>query len=81
MFQYIQSEEDAKNLYILFKNVMETYKDKGLSDQQLFNIIENKYYMDYIMPHEMNQISCNDDTYSDYYDNDDNYDGYDGYDN
>lgn len=79
MFQYIQSDEDAKNLYITFKDVMEKYKNKGLSDEELFKIIENQYYIDYVMSEEVNKISYEDEgSYEESYDT---YDGYDGYDN
>ncbi len=80
MFAFIKNDEDARNLYDIFVKVMAVYKDKGLSDQELFNIIEFQYYTKYLMDDEVNAYYHEDD-----YDDDEFieccYDGHDGYDN
>jgi hypothetical protein len=86
MFQFIKTQEDARNLYDIFVKVMEVYKDKGLSDQELFNIIEYQYYFKYIMDDEVNarydEVQGNDDHYGEFVECCYNgYDGNDGYDN
>ena len=83
MFEFIKTQEDARNLYDIFAKVMEVYKNKGLSDQELFNIIEYQYYFKYIMDDEVNarydEIHGNDDRYGEFVEC--CYDGNDGYDN
>jgi hypothetical protein len=79
MFRYIETEEDAKNLYEIFKSVLDEYKGQNMSDKELFHITETRYYMTYVFDKEVNSQIVEE--YDDYDYNDNGYDGYDGYDN
>jgi hypothetical protein len=48
MFFYINTEDDAKQLYDLFIKFQNDKKYKNLSDKELYEIVKEAYYEIYI---------------------------------
>ena len=84
MFQYIENDEDAYNLFIIFQRVMEEEKkrENPRSIHELYEKVEYEYYTTYVMDREVNQIEMDDISYGDEFPcENEGYDGNDGYDN
>jgi hypothetical protein len=82
MFQYIQNDEDAYLLFLIFQRVMEEEKrrEKKHTLTELYEKVDYEYYTTYVMDREVNQIEMDYISYSDI-EYDGGYDGNDGYDN
>ncbi len=80
MFHYIQNNEDAYNLFLIFQRVMEEEKtrEKPCSLEDLYKKVDYEYYITYVMHHEANQIEMDDVSCGSFACE---YDGEDGYDN
>ena len=81
MFHYIQNDEDAYNLFLIFQRVMEEEKmrENPRSIEELYQKVDYEYYTTYVMYQETNQMEMDDESY-DWKDGGD-YEGNDGYDN